>query len=111
MTPKPREVYLARFPFSDLTSSKKRPVLVLSKERFNHETKGCIVAALTTNDAAPYSVRIMDKDLEFGSLFGGRSAVQYGDIFSASDTLLEKKIMRLKQGCFEEICRKFKALI
>lgn len=111
MIPKPREVYLSIFPFSDLSSSKKRPVLVLSRERFNQESGGCIVCALSTNETLPYSDIISDSDLEFGSLYGGRSAVNYGDVFTADLQLLEKRILKLKAGTYERIIGKLKELI
>lgn len=43
------EILLIPIPFSDLSSNKKRPVLVLSNDQYNSKTDDIIVAAITSN--------------------------------------------------------------
>jgi len=43
------DILLIPIPFSDLTSSKRRPVLVLSNDKYNSITNDIIVAAITSN--------------------------------------------------------------
>jgi mRNA interferase MazF len=43
------DILLIPIPFSDLTSSRKRPVLVLSNSKYNKGTKDILVAAITSN--------------------------------------------------------------
>jgi mRNA interferase MazF len=51
------DILLISVPFTDLTSSKKRPVLVLSNDEFNYKSEAIIVAAITSNvNDNPYSV-------------------------------------------------------
>jgi mRNA interferase MazF len=42
------DILLIPVPFSDLTSSKKRPVLVLSNNDYNTKTEDIIAAAVTS---------------------------------------------------------------
>ncbi len=111
MSIKPTEVYLSRFPFSDLTSDKKRPVLIISKEKFNQKNDRCIVCMISTNEEAEYCSIITDEDLEYGRLYGGRSAIHYSDLFTADTTLFEKKIFKIKTEKFEKIRKKIADLI
>lgn len=43
------EIVLIPVPFSDLTSVKKRPVLIISNDEFNGRGEDVIVAAITSN--------------------------------------------------------------
>lgn len=46
---KQRDILLIPIPFSDLTSSKKRPVVVISNDTYNSKTQDLVVAAITSN--------------------------------------------------------------
>lgn len=43
------DILLVPIPYSDMTSMKKRPVLVLSNDLYNKQTEDIIVAAITSN--------------------------------------------------------------
>ncbi len=43
------DILLIPIPFSDLTSSKRRPVLILSNSLYNQKTEDLVVAAVTSN--------------------------------------------------------------
>ena len=43
------EIILIPIPFTDLSSNKKRPVLILSNDNYNKMTDDIIVAAITSN--------------------------------------------------------------
>jgi len=43
------DILLVPIPYSDMTSMKKRPVLVLSNDLYNKQTEDIIVAATTSN--------------------------------------------------------------
>lgn len=111
MHPKPREIYLVPFPYSDLSSSKLRPAIVLSRETFNEETGLCIVCAITSNPSLPYSLEIADSDLESGQFLGHSSSVLYGKLFTVESSILAKRILKMKQQKFSEISEKLKGLI
>ena len=45
----PGDVVLVNFPFTDLSSAKKRPALIISARWFNEQPEGdCILAAITS---------------------------------------------------------------
>lgn len=50
------EILLIPIPFSDLSSQKQRPVIVISNNEYNQKTRDIIVVAMTSNPvAADYS--------------------------------------------------------
>lgn len=110
MAPRPREVYITQFPFSDPTSSKVRPVLILSSETHNKHGAS-IVCAITTNETLDFSVHINEKDLDYGKLYGQSSDVLYSVVFTIDNDLLQKRILRLKSEKFDEIAKRLKELI
>ena len=58
------DILLIPIPFSNLTASKKRPVLVLSNSKYNDKTEDIIVIAITSNlQSKDYSVRFTNNDL------------------------------------------------
>jgi len=59
------DIVLIPIPFTDLTSQKRRPVIVISNNRYNQKTGDIIVAAMTSNPAeTDYSFTISSSDLE-----------------------------------------------
>lgn len=51
------DILLIPIPFSDLTSNKKRPVLVISKSEYNNKTEDLVVVAITSNlESEDYSI-------------------------------------------------------
>jgi mRNA interferase MazF len=64
-----RDIVLILFPFSDLKSSKVRPALVLSNNKYNKKFEDFIAIPLTTNvKLREYSILITNKNLEKGRL-------------------------------------------
>lgn len=51
MTPKQRDIVLVPLPFTDLTSVKRRPVLVLSNDSHNRRGQDVVVSAITSRFA------------------------------------------------------------
>ena len=63
------EIVVAPFPFSDLSSIKQRPVLILSKNSDNKDFEDVITYGITSNlKNTKYSILIGNKDL------GGRTS-------------------------------------
>ena len=61
------DILLIPIPFSDLTPSKKSPVLVLSNNDYNRKTEDIIVAAVTSNiTSKDYNILISNKDMQEG---------------------------------------------
>jgi mRNA interferase MazF len=63
------EIVLVPVPFTDLTSQKRRPVIVISNEFYNQRTTDIVVVAMTSNPLeTPYSFTITTSDLVKGQL-------------------------------------------
>ena len=58
------DIVLIPVPFSDLTTLKRRPVIILSNSAYNRASPDVIVVAMTSNPAlGPYSFRVTSGDL------------------------------------------------
>src|SRR6266496_3300229 len=69
MRPEQGDIVLIPVPFSDLSSDKRRPVIVISSDAYNHTTHDVVVVALTSNPATvPFGFQITSGDLLQGSL-------------------------------------------
>lgn len=84
-------VVLVRFPFSDLTSSKLRPPLVLA-----HVGRGdCILCQITSNPYTdPNAVELRDEHFSRGSL-GLTSYIRPGKLFTANESLIVREVGQL----------------
>lgn len=98
-----RDIVLISFPFSDLKSSKVRPVLVLSNDKYNRKFEDFIAIPLTTNvKSRGYSVLITNKNLERGRLIVD-SNVKIDKIFSMSKNLVRMNIGRINKDTYTKI--------
>jgi mRNA interferase MazF len=85
------EILLIPIPFSDLTSSKKRPVLVLSNSQYNSRTKDIVVAAITSNlETKEYSIEFTSDDLVEGELKVA-SCIRVDKIYTLSQYIVVKR--------------------
>jgi mRNA interferase MazF len=67
--PEQRDIVLIPMPFTDLSSQRRRPVIVISNNEYNQKTSDIIVVALTSNlRPADYSFTITSADLQVGTL-------------------------------------------
>jgi mRNA interferase MazF len=85
------DILLIPIPFSDLTSSKKRPVLVLSNSEYNSKTEDIVVAAITSNlESKDYSIEITSNDLTEGIL-KVTSCIRIDKLYTLSKYIVVKK--------------------
>ena len=64
-----REIALTKFPFSNLTDFKVRPVLVLSKDSYNRKYADVIVCGISSNlEKSEYGIEISTESLDEGYL-------------------------------------------
>ena len=49
MTPEQGDIVLIPIPFTDLTSSRRRPVIVISNTAYSQKTADIVVVAMTSN--------------------------------------------------------------
>jgi mRNA interferase MazF len=103
ITPKQRDILLIPVPFTDLSSSKRRPVLVLSKTSHNRKAPDMVVAAVTSNLAAGgVGITISSADLEQGSL-PATSLVKPDKVYTLHRRLVVKRYGRLNEAAFERV--------
>ncbi len=97
------DIVLVSFPFTDLTSSKRRPALVLSPDTFNAAGKDLVLAAITsriTDD--PNSVYLRRGDFARGRL-PKASMVKTTKLFTMHSSLIAKRICALRIEKMEEV--------
>jgi mRNA interferase MazF len=70
MAYKQGEIVLVPFPYSDLSGSKKRPMLVVSNDLYNASFPDIVVAVITSRTGKPdvYPLTLESKGLEIGQL-------------------------------------------
>lgn len=103
MTPDQREIVLIPVPFTDLSSAKRRPLLVLSKASLNRQSPDVVIAAITSNLAAGTGgVVITSTDMDRGPL-PAQSLVRPDKIYTLSKTLVVKKYGRLNPATFGQV--------
>lgn len=67
--PSQGDILLIPIPFTDLSSQKRRPVIVISNDQYNQGTPDVVVVAMTSNPSLrAYSFTITAADLSQGAL-------------------------------------------
>lgn len=105
------DILLIPIPYSDLTSNKKRPVLVLSNDDYNIKTEDIIVAAITSNiTSKEYSILISNKDMQEGNLHVN-SCIRVDKIYTLSQSIVIKKFGAVKPEIINNVKEKLRELI
>ncbi|EIM65094.1 MAG: type II toxin-antitoxin system PemK/MazF family toxin [Desulfobacter postgatei] len=95
----PGDIVGLPFPFSDLTSRKRRPVLVLTEADFRGDFMGlAITSVLTENNA----VIIENPDMKDGSL-PKKSWIRYDKIFTLSTSTVVRRYGAINEDVFLEV--------
>src|SRR3989338_8723321 len=100
------EIIVVPFPFSDLSSIKQRPVLVLSKDNYNNNSDDIITCGITSNlKDTLYSILIDNNNLEKGSL-PKQSRIKIDKLFTIEKNIVKKKIGKLNNITMEKLLKK-----
>ena len=106
-----RDIVLVPFPFSDLSETRKRPVLVLSKDKDNKNSDDLIICAITSNLKNKNNlVLIENENLSEGSL-PVKSSVKVNKLFCVDKSVVLKKFAKLNKQTFDKIRKEFYSLI
>lgn len=106
-----KEIVLVPFPYSDLSSIKNRPVLILSNNNFNFSHNDLLVAVITSKIFIDdYSVEIDNDSLEYGIL-PEKSVIKTSKLFTISKDIIIKKFSILKDEKFEKVVNRITELI
>ena len=104
------DIVLVSFPFTDLSSSKRRPALVVSPDAFNERMQDLVLAAITSQLTDDRLLTIERDDCVDGTL-PQMSVVRPAKLFTIHSTLVLKKICALRseklQAVLAEIRRLF----
>lgn len=97
------DILLIPVPFSDLTSSKKRPVLVLSNTKYNTKTDDIVVAAITSNIISKdYTIFISNNDMDNGFLKVD-SCIRTDKLYTISQSIIITRIGKIKSYIIDNV--------
>jgi mRNA interferase MazF len=105
------EVVLVPFPFTDLTSVKQRPALVVSSDALNQKRPDVLVAAITSQIPAQLAedeALVPPKELLQWGL-PKPSVVKLTKLFSIHQSLIQKTLGRAPDGSLEIILRRIQS--
>jgi mRNA interferase MazF len=101
MTFKPGDIVGLPYPFSDLTSRKKRPVLILTRADYRGDFMGLAITSVLTEDN---SVSIENSDMKDGFL-PKKSWIRYDKIFTLSTSTVVRRYGSIKEDVFSEVIK------
>jgi mRNA interferase MazF len=99
------DVVLVSFPFTDLTSTKRRPAVVVSPDTFNARNDDVVLAAVTsqiTREVA--TVLLRQRDVVDGVL-PRESVARLAKLFTLHSSLVVKRLCRLKSEKRDKLLR------
>jgi mRNA interferase MazF len=85
------DIVLVSFPFTDLSSSKRRPALVISPDAFNQHGQDVVLVAITSQEPDDKAVALKRNDFVDGGL-PKDSFVKPAKIFTMHSTMILKRI-------------------
>lgn len=104
--PEQGDIVLIPIPFTDLSSQKRRPVVVISNDAYHTTTTDIVVVAMTSNPApTPYSFSITSADLSQGTL-NHPGTIRVDKIYTLSQQLIVRTFGCVNAATLNQI-RKF----
>ena len=108
---KQRQIVLVPFPYSDLSATKRRPVLIVSNDSYNKTFNDVVVCVITSNlRKDEYSVTLSNDDLEIGVL-PESSVIKSHKLFTIHKDKIIKIFSQVKEEFFSQVNVKIKDLI
>lgn len=100
------DIVLVTFPFTDLTSSKRRPALIVSPDSFNASNQDVVLVAITSQIAPddPQAILLNDDDL-VGEKLPKRSMVKLTKVFTIHSALIDKRICAVSEAKLHEVLK------
>lgn len=106
----PGDLVLVPFPFTDLTSVKTRPALVLSNATYNASSGDVILCGVTSNlTNSAHSVLLQQRDMERGKL-AATSRAKADKIVTLNQSIVRRKVGRVKATAFAQVMKEFETL-
>lgn len=99
--PEQGDIVLIPVPFTDLSSQKRRPVIVISNNDYNGRTMDIVVVAMTSNPTpADYCFTITSSDLDQGVL-NRPGQVRVDKIYTLSQAIIVKTFGHVNETTLE----------
>jgi mRNA interferase MazF len=90
-------------PFTDLSSQKRRSVIVISSDDYNRVGRDIVVVAMTSNPAlTPFNFQITSDDLAVGKL-NRPGMARVDKIYSLAQSLVLKKFGKVSRSVIDRI--------
>ncbi len=97
------EIVLVPVPFTDLPSTRRRPVIVVSNDQYNRAATDMVVVAMTsTPPQNPYSFTITSADLASGTL-NHPGTVRVDKIYNLSQRIVVKSFGKVNDVTMDGI--------
>ena len=98
------EIVLVPFPYSDLSSTKRRPLLIASNNKYNEKCNDVVVCVISSqiskHDA--YSIDLSNDDLEYGIL-PEKSTIKTHKLFTIDKNKILKKFSIVKYTLLDKV--------
>ena len=105
------DIVLIPVPFTDLSSQRRRPVIVISNDTYNRKTEDIVVVAMTSNPASvEYSFTIDSSDLKQGKL-NRPGKIRVDKIYTLSQSIVFKTFGRVTTNVLDRIRNTLQSLI
>jgi mRNA interferase MazF len=105
------DIVVVDLPFSDLTGSKLRPVIVLSKENVNAFSSDIVVAKITGTELKSIpQLSLENSDLEEGKS-KKKSYISLTSIYTVDKSLIASKIGRVKNSFLAKLSKALREVI
>jgi mRNA interferase MazF len=97
------EIVLVPVPFTDLTSARRRPVIVISNDQYNGLLEDIVVVAMTSNpNPTRYSFVVTAADLVSGTL-NRPGRVRADKIYTLSQRIVVKRFGKVNDQTLKRI--------
>lgn len=106
-----REIVLVPLPYSDLSSFKRRPVVIISNNQYNKKFPDTLVCVITSNlFKDDYSADLNNAALESG-LLPENSVIKCHKLFTIEQSKIIRRFSIINQTKFDEIISMLQKLI
>lgn len=102
------DIVLVPFPFSDLTSIKTRPAVVISNRHLKGED--VILAGLTSQRGGKYSISLESTDLKEGEL-PLKSFIRYNKVVSLKKSIVRRQVGTISPSKKKEVMKALHSLL
>ena len=100
-----REIILIPFPYSDLTTAKRRTALIVLNNNYNSKFNDVIVCAITSNKFIDdYSLPLKNENLEYGFM-PEESVIKTHKLFTIDKNRILKKFSVIESGYFKNVIK------